>query len=303
MQPAPPSTSPPPPRLRARRGRVLTVAAAVIAVLVTLGLGPRVARADNVEQLIKQLATGSDYKVRLSAATSLAKLGDDRAIGAFIKALKSDSEKTVRAAAALGLSKVITTATSTRLIEQATTALETAAKSDKDAFVKKQAKKALAKLEALGGGGTSAAGGGVYVNIGEMSAETDSAAEMKALMRKTTEKTFSKNAGGMTTKWRGGKAPTKKELKDTQAFYVDGTLNELSTKAQGSATLVSCKVSMLIATYPEKSMFGFLNGQASVQASKDAKDIELAKGDCVAAVIEDLTIKKIIPTIKTKAGL
>ena len=47
-----------------------------------------------------------------------------------------------------------------------------------------------------------------------------------------------------------------------------------------------------------------VNGSVLCQVARsNAKDIELAKGDCVAAVIEDLTIKKIIPTIKTKAGL
>jgi hypothetical protein len=285
-----------------------TILIALVALLVMVGRAGT-ASADNVDQLIKQLDSGSDYKVRLSAATSLAKLGDARAIPAFIKALGKDSDKTVRAAAALGLSKVITADTPKAKKDEAIKALEKASKSDKDSFVKKQAKKALDKIKKLGdgGGGTTVAKGGIYVDIGEMSAKIDSdAAAMKGLMRKTVEKTFSKNAKDMPTKWAGGsKAPTKKQLDDagTQAFHVDGTLNALTTKAQGSSTIVTCKVNMLIATYPEKSMFGFLDGSASVQASSDPTDIALAKEDCVAAVVEDLVIKKIIPTIKTKSGI
>jgi hypothetical protein len=50
-------------------------------------------------------------------------------------------------------------------------------------------------------------------------------------------------------------------------------------------------------------VFGFLNGGASVTASSDPSDIKLAGEDCLAAVVEDLVAKKIIPTIKIKAGL
>lgn len=282
------------------------LAVAVLTVLAVLWLGARTASADNVDKLIEDLSSNEDYKVRLSAAASLAKLGDDRAIPAFIKALGKDKEKTVRGAAAVGLGKVVTSDTDPDLLEDAIAALERSSKKDKDSFVKKQAKKALAKLKKLasGGGGATVSGGGIYVDLGEMSAKAGDAAKMRELMRKTVDKTFARNAPEMLTKWPGKKAPTKKDLATVQPFHVDGTLNELTTKAKGSATIVTCKVNMLIATYNDmkKSMFGFLNGGASVQASSDEKDIELAKTDCVAAVVEDLVIKKIIPTIKAKAG-
>jgi len=142
------------------------------------------------------------------------------------------------------------------------------------------------------------------VNLGPMSATIDDDADdFKALMKKTVEKTFNKEAPDMPTKWKGSsKDPAKKDLKGVSAFYVDGTLNTLSTKPGGGGTTVTCKVHMLIASYPEKSIFGFLDGKASVGASNDESDIEGAKKDCVSAVVEDLTIKKIIPTIKAKAG-
>jgi len=59
---------------------------------------------------------------------------------------------------------------------------------------------------------------------------------------------------------------------------------------------------MLLASYPDKSIFGLLNGGASVQATGSARDIALAREDCVSAVVEDLIAKKIVPTINTKAG-
>jgi hypothetical protein len=124
-------------------------------------------------------------------------------------------------------------------------------------------------------------------------------------MKKTTEKTFGNKGKDLMIAWPGGKTPTRKDLdaKKVSGFYVDGTLTDLTVKEKGSGATVSCKVSMLIATYPEKSVFGFLNGGASVTASNDAADIALAGEDCLAAVVEDLVAKKIIPTIKIKAGV
>ena len=120
-------------------------------------------------------------------------------------------------------------------------------------------------------------------------------------MVKVTEKTLGKTAPSMSLTWPGG-LPTKSALagKGTSGFYVDGTLNTLDIKTSGSGATISCKVSMLLADFPDKSVFGFLNGGASVTASTSAKDQELAAEDCVTAVIENLIANKIIPTIKSK---
>jgi hypothetical protein len=135
-----------------------------------------------------------------------------------------------------------------------------------------------------------------------MSDKASRSSAMRDLMRKTVEKTVKKNGSSMFTSWPGGKSPTAKQLKakKTQAFHVDGTLVSLDTKSKGSTTLVSCKVSMLIATYPKKSMFGFLDGGAKVQAGSSSKEVEYAQEDCVAAVVEDLVSRQIIPTIKSR---
>lgn len=106
----------------------------------------------------------------------------------------------------------------------------------------------------------------------------------------------------MMIDWPGGKDPSKRQIsqKKVKAFHVDGTINELNATASGSSTTVSCKVSMLIASYPEKSMFGFLKGGAQVRSSSSPKEVQYAKEDCVAAVMEDLVARKIIPTIKSR---
>jgi hypothetical protein len=298
MMQMPPSRSP---------GR-LVVIAIVAAAALGVGLWSRTARADNVDTLIAQLRDGSDYKERLGAALNLAKLGDARAVPAMVGALSGDSDKNVRSAAAVGLGRLVTDRVKGSARNLAIAALKKASAGDDSEFVKAQADKALAAIGVEGGGESvvraGGGGGGVYVNLGPMSSKsgTDDA-KLRDLMRATAEKTLGRVAREMATTWPGGE-PTKKQLADkkTTGFFVDGTLNELTTKEKGAATIVSCKINMLIASFPDKSMFGFLNGGATVQASNTPSDIALARQDCVSAVIEDLIAKKIVPTIKTKAA-
>ncbi len=256
------------------------------------------AHADKVDRLVKQLDSSTDYKIRLSAAVNLAKLEDERAVPALIRALK-DKEKNVRGVAATSLGKLISGGTAPELRKRAEKALGKAVAADPSSFVRKQAQRALAAIAKIG----SPSGGGIYVNVGAMSAKTKRSKAMRALMRKTVEKTFGKKASSMLTTWPGGKPPNARQLQKskTKAFHVDGTLVSLSEEAKGSATIVSCKVSMLIATFPKKSMFGFLDGGAKVQTGSSAKSIQYAQDDCVAAVIEDLVARKIIPTIEMKS--
>jgi hypothetical protein len=280
--------------------------AATIAVMLVVVTRATPARADNVDELARQLEDDDSDKVRLSAALNLTKLGNARAILPLASALERDGDKSVRGAAAVGLGKLVTDKTEPRVKAKAIAALSRAKESDDSEFVKAQAARAL---KAIGATETVTAtpGGAIYVNIGPMSSKTGDVAsdpKLKALMVKIATRTMAKVASNMATTWPGGGAPTKAMLdaKSTQGFYVDGTLNDLKVKESRSSTTVSCKINMLLASYPDKSIFGLLSGGASVQASGSATDIALAREDCVSAVVEDLIAKKIVPTITTKAS-
>lgn len=288
--------------------RSLSLALQAVAAALVLLAAAAPARADDVDRLVTELDAAGDYKVRLSAAASLAKLADPRAIPAFVKALgKRGEDKTVRAAAAVGLGKIVTSETPAALRAQAVDALRTAA-GDANAFVKKQAAKALARLEALPAPAAPAVAGaaarGIYVDVGQMSAQPEGAAALKAVMRKATLKALGKGGAGWTTEWTGGKAPAQAELDRAglRGFHVDGTLTTLTSRPKGADTVVSCKLSMYVATFPEKSAFGFLEGGASVLSATDPKEIELARQDCVTAVLEDLMGNKVVPAIRAKAA-
>jgi hypothetical protein len=281
-------------------------AAAPLVVLVVL-LASSIARADNVDTLVKQLGDSSD-KIRLAAALNLAKAGDERAILPLAKSLLNDSDKNVRGAAAVGLGKLIKAKPTTKYKSLAVANLKTAAANDGSDFVKTQAANALATIGAGGSSTTttttSGGRGGVYVMVGPMSSKTTSSKndKLRALMVKTAQKTLTKVAPNMSQTWSSG-TPTKSDLakKGVSGFYVDGTLNTLDIKTSGGGATISCKVSMLLADFPDKSVFGFLNGGASVTASGSKTDQDLASEDCVTAVIENLITSKIVPTIKSKA--
>lgn len=300
-------------RLREREDRMLSKIvsrlarlAALTALVVVLLSSARVAHADAVATLVKQLGDSSD-KVRLAAALNLAKAGDERGILPLAKSLLNDKDKNVRGAAAVGLGKLIKGNPSTKYKNLAVANLKTASVNDGSEFVKTQAANALVTIGA--GGGTvkeppSGGAGGIYVHIGPMSSKTSSSKndKLRALMVKTASKTLTKVASNMQQTWPSG-TPNKGDLakRKMAGFYVDGTLNELNIKSSGGGATISCKVSMLLADFPDKSVFGFLNGGASVTASGSQSDQDLASEDCVTAVIENLITSKIVPTIKSKA--
>jgi len=230
---------------------------------------------------------------------------------ALAKALLNDSDKNVRGASAVALGKLVTSSTKSSVKGLVVNDLKAAVANDDSDFVKQQAQKALTAITGQAGNApppttTSGGGnGGIYVNIGPMSSKAGAAndAKLRALMVKVANQTLAKVAAKMQTSWPGG-TPSKAILaqKSVSGFYVDGTLNTLSSSVSGSTATITCKVSMLLADFPDKNMFGFLNGGASVQGAASPSEQALAGEDCVSAVIEDLIAKKIVPTICSKAS-
>ena len=292
-----------------RRWIAIELALLVFLALVAVGGRPSPARADNIDTLAEQLESGSD-KIRLSAALNLAKAADPRGIEPLIGALKNDKDKNVRSVAAQGLGTLVTAQVKGKLRDAAIKQLTDSEAKDPSPLVQARATQALGVIGAAGPTGPtppSGKGGGAYVNIGPMSSKTGSAAndtKFRAMMGKVATKTMGK-LPNLPTTWPGGGVPSASALsqKGVMGFYIDGTLNELKVTTSGSDATISCKVNMLLADFPNKSIFGFLNGGAKVQGSSSPKDIEMASEDCISAVVEDLIAKKIVPTIKTKAGI
>ncbi|MFH0903454.1 MAG: HEAT repeat domain-containing protein [Pseudomonadota bacterium] len=259
----------------------------------------------NVEELARQLRSDKDYKIRLSAALNLGRIGDRRAIPALTAAL-ADEHKTVRGVAAAALGKIVDANVAPEEREKVLDVLSRMAKYDPDEFVRGQAKKSYESLRALrgvrrAGGGSNAS---VYVEIGAMADSTKKGgAPLLAEMRQAAQKTVASKSPTFVTQWPENRSPSKAELAKTgtvAAFYIDGSIVSIEVSHSGGAAEVSCKISLYVATYPEKSMFAFLKGGGQVQTMFSDKAIEEAKRDCIGAVVEDVVARQVVPAIQQR---
>jgi hypothetical protein len=120
-------------------------------------------------------------------------------------------------------------------------------------------------------------------------------------MRRQVVTSLSTKAPSFLTRWPSGRSPSDAELRKTRTtgFYIEGSLTALTVSK--APPRVSCTVSMMLATYPQKSMFGFLKGGAEVDAGS-ASDTSLgqATAECVEAVLDDLVGSKLVPTIQSR---
>src|SRR5262245_58384443 len=112
-----------------------------------VGLGlTALAWADTVDDLSRKLRGDPDYKVRLSAALSLGKLGDRRAVGPLVDAL-GDKDRSVRAVAAGALGKIVDASVDASLRDRALSTLGQMARGDADPGVRDQAQKAYEAVQ------------------------------------------------------------------------------------------------------------------------------------------------------------
>jgi hypothetical protein len=264
------------------------------------------AHADKIDDLIDQLENSSD-RVRITAVLALTNQQSPKSIDALAKTLGNRSEqKNIRGLAATALGRIVQNGKPSA--SQRKTAIDalTKAKADPEAFVSAKADAALVLAGSAGGGTTTqvAATNGVYTNIGPMAVSvTNAPTKLRPMMEKKAKDTLTKTEPRIKQTWPGGKVPTKQDL-DSQGiagFYVDGTLNVLKVTTSGKNATVTCKVNMLLASFPDRVIIGTLVGGASVEGGSSPRDVELATSDCVEAVVEDLIAKMIVPTIKSKA--
>ena len=256
-----------------------------------------IARADKVDDLAQMLRTDPDYKVRLSAALNLGRLGDPRAVAPLIDAL-ADRDKTVRGVAAAALGKLVDRRVAADLADRGLTALDRMAGADADPVVRAEAQRSAAAIRAARP--APAPGASVYVEVGLMTDTTRRAPDLPAMMRKQVMSSLSRKAPTFVTRWPTGRAPSELELKKSgaTAFYVDGSVVALDVSK--SPPRVSCSISMLLATYPQKSMFAFVKGGAEVETGGSDAALAEAIGDCVNAVVDDLVGSKLVPTIEAR---
>ncbi len=252
------------------------------------------AQLDEVAVLLTQLRSHAVAAQRQAAAQQLADRGAKRAIPSLIEAL-ADADGGVRAASCSALGVLVDSSVEPALRDRAQAALGRLAQDDADQQVRSSAAAAHAKLENISGG--------IYVALGDMAATPSGEDALKAHMGTVIAKVIAAKAPTMKTAWPGG-PPSSEQLKAHRAvgYFVNGTLAKVSAEAAGKSTAVSCGVSILIATYPDKNILGFADGQARVQSGSSPKSIKFGKEACVSALVESLVARKVIKTLQSHAA-
>lgn len=283
--------------------------ACLVTLLAFAGAAP--ARADQIDDEAKQLASAPGYKRRLAAVLALAKSHDGRAVRALADGLRSDKEVQIRRVAALALGKAVDASTPTAARDAAIAALTTATK-DKDAKTRDIAGRSLEKLRALARPAPVGNAPAVYVHLGD-GVDLSSKAPRDALPKlvRSVKATVVKKTPGVATEWPGA-PPTAKQLEaaGTRAFVVAPTISALAVQRKGNQAEVACTVSVRVAPWAgtdgaEKwaaQRAASASGSGKAITSGDATSIAGGMRDCVLAVAEEVTASQVVPFLRKLIG-
>jgi hypothetical protein len=266
------------------------------------------ASADQIDIHTKQLDRGRDYKLRLSAAVSLGKAQDPRAVRALTRALQRDKESTVRRIAAQSLGKIVTRSTPRKLIEDAVSALERAAKRDKDKKVRRSAKRTLTKLSPL----AKASDDMVFINVGKPADRTRKAPrDLPDAIDGTVRQTLQKRAPDYSLDWPTGKLPTGAELERerAQGYFVGATVAKLDVQKRGRTAEIRCAVQIRVNPWAgrdrkerwEAKKAAQATGNGKVTGPNSQRGIHDSMRDCVLAVVEQVTTRQVVPFLRRLA--
>jgi hypothetical protein len=232
----------------------------LVLLLLTLAW-PAQAGADRVDRLVRILKTSDSYKVRLQVVITLGKLKDRRAVPALIGAL-GDSNYTVRGVAATALGQIGD--------KRAVSHLKRLARSDRNSFVKSQAKKAL-KLLRSGGLGPPA-GTRFFITVGKLRNKARKGGKQLAeAFRNALLKEFSRVPGVWSSSTGNVKMLRKHRLK---GFVLDGAILKLGKRSSSGGVEISCSIKVSLSTYPGNSMKAFYSGGASMEVDRVRPEYE-----------------------------
>lgn len=299
---------------------------AAAALLCTLAVRP--ARADDVDANVALLAPGKTYKQRLGATLALSRSRDPRAVIGLADALEHDADPTIRRVSALALGKMIDAQTAPDARELAFASLDKAIAADRDASVRETAKDAMAGLRGLRGavagrravpGAADAKGAAakasapaVFVAVDTFldkatgkGAPTDVVGRVTSLVRRKVETT------GYATTWPGG-PPSAAQLAASHArgFMIASTVKKIAVRKLSAQAEVSCTVAIQVAPWEgsdgherwEAHQSASASGSAKAMTANNDREIQSGVRDCVEAVAEDVTARKVMPFLKQLAS-
>ncbi len=253
--------------MRLSRAARAVASAAVLALFVVVG--GRARAGVSIDDLCRAVVEDPSYKVRVSAALTLGKVGGPAAVPALVKAL-ADQNNSVRGIAAQSLGKIGDSAAADPLKELV--------RHESDSFVKSQANAALALLS--GGGANKHAK--IYLAFGPFTGGVKSAGPESS---KIIADALSRELGKLPSVTLALSPADQHNFGKTGmlGFFIDGNITRLDDVVGGGASETNCDVKVMVARWPTKSIISWTNAGASLQSGSRPRDKESARRDCLEA--------------------
>jgi hypothetical protein len=277
---------------------VRRVAQLAFAGLLLIALQTSDARAD-LDRNIRQLRNSDNFKVRLSAALSLAKSRSPRAVAALATTLARDSSSTLRRVAVDSLSKILKRPLPRTAMRIGLTALERASSRDRNASVRRAASQAHAALTRR----QRQSGGGAFVALGKPSdPKRVGPRGLRAEMLTMVSRTVKRGAPSYDVYLRA-KSPRR-----SRGWFIGASIAEISISRSGRSAEVRCRVAVRVSPYlngQERFIAGesaSAKGAGRVVGGSSRSALDRSARDCVLAVVEQVTERQVVPFIKRAAG-
>lgn len=244
--------------------------AQVLLLGLVVSIATPLAAAQDVATLRKELATATDFRVRVAAALALGKKKDTGSIDVISKAL-SDESAAVRSAAATALGAIGDA--------RAVPALERAKGSEKDEGVQKAIDRAIVALR----GKTK-----VIVALGKLENKTGNA-KVSSHFQSVAKAELAKIPGVQVASSDSDAAEKAKSMK-LPTIALDGRLVQLQKEKAGSDVGFQARVEFVIRKIPEQSLKASVKGNAKAlldaRAVKGDKELSQLQADAVTAAVQ-----------------
>lgn len=265
------------------------------------------ASADKVRTLSAKLERSSSAKVRISAALSLAKMDDNRAIQALARALREDSSADIRRISAASLGQRLGKLNGK--VRNATLAvLREAAARDRDKNVRASARVALSKSdhsETASGGKTR----GVLVEVSAPTVSKRLPARTASLMQNTVKQVLRDKAPSRVRSAPGTGMPSDKQLKQKglAGYSILPAISALKMIRKGRLVTVRCEVQIRLSPWADAGQklqieqSALVSGSGTVTSGSSKRAVADSSEQCLTAVIAQVTSNQVVPYLTAKA--
>jgi hypothetical protein len=242
----------------------------LVALVLVLAIAPPTFAAQSVETLRKDLATSTDFRVRVSAALALGKKKDVGSLDVISKAL-SDETAAVRSAAATALGAIGD--------KRALPALDRAKANEKDSTVKGAIDRAIGALRPK----TK-----VVVAMGKLENKSGNA-KVSSHFQSVAKAELAK-IPGVQVATSDNDAIEKAKAMKVPTIALDGRLVTLQKQKEGSEVGFNAKVEFVVRKLPEQSLKASVKGNAKAlldaRAVKGDADLSQLQADAVTAAVQ-----------------